>query len=308
MRKIMVSIFPTYQCNHNCKFCYLHNKHNSKVLDLDILEKRLEEITSIYQIEKFNTYGGEITLLDEKYLKRLNEILNRYNVKNYISSNLYNIDKLDLFTNCYISSSLNKERDDYYYVKDKLKNNIGRFELICILSMITPSIISDNPYNVLASYNGLGIDWISFIKYYPSINTGDIYHITQEQYENTLIQLLDTYLKHKDDFDFKLSLVPSLENCINRTYPIATNDQIVRIDPDGNYCSAYYTEDNLEYFKTYANIDDYIKDAKAEAYKYMRKCGNCKYYGTCWTEHITNEKCDGCKNLLKYMEEYLDQQ
>lgn len=302
----MISIFPTYKCNHNCEFCYLHDKHYPEVLDLNILEKRLEEITQRYEIEKFNTYGGEITLLDEDYLIRLNSILNRYNVKNYVSSNLYNIEKLNLFTNAYISSSINEERADYKYVIETLKNNKHKFECLCVLSMITPSILNKDAYTVLKSYNGLGIDWISFIKYYPSINTGDVYHIQQNEYEDCLIRILDTYLNNQSDFDFKLSLVPSLENCIKRTYPIATNDQIIRIDPNGNYCSAYYDENNLEYFKTYANINDYIKDAQEEAYRYMRKCGTCKYYGTCWTEHITNEKCDGCKKLLAYMEKYLE--
>lgn len=37
----------------------------------------------------------------------------------------------------------------------------------------------------------------------------------------------------------------------------------------------------------------------------MKKCSTCPYYGTCWTEHITNLKCDGCKKLLKYAEEHL---
>lgn len=309
MHKIIVSVFPTYKCNKNCSFCYLSKHHDNKLLDLDILEKRLEEIVKYFEIEKFNTYGGEITLLDTEYLKRLNSILNKYPYAvNYITSNFYDIDKLDLFTNCLISSSLNEEREDYEFVRSKLKENIGRYKNNNILSMITPSILNKSSYDVLESYNGLGIDWLSFIKYYPSINTGDLYHITQQQYEDKLIDLLDCYFKNKDKFDFNLGLIPGLTKCINKTFPIATNDQIIRIGPDGKFGAIYYTEDNLEYFKWYDNIEDYIIDCKKEAYLYMKKCGSCKYYGTCWTEHITNEQCDGCMKLLKYMEDYLNDQ
>lgn len=305
MHKVIVSIFPTYQCQHNCKFCYLRKLHKSKILNLDILETRLKEITKHFEIEKFNTYGGEITLLDKEYLIRLNSILNQYEAKNYITSNLYDVDKLDLFTNCYISTSLNLERQDYFYIRRKLKENKGRWDNNCILSMITPSIVTNNPYNILKSYNNLGIDWISFIKYYPNKDTGDLYNISQEKYEDTLIKLLDTYLHNKSDFDFNLAMIPGLKGCINHTYPIATNDKIIRINPEGKYCSVFYDINNLEYFKEYDNIEDYIEDAKKEAFNYMLKCGSCKYYGTCWTEHITNNKCDGCKKLLQYAEDNL---
>lgn len=305
MHKLIVSVFPTYMCNKNCSFCYLSKHHDNKILDLNILEKRLKEITEYFEIEKFNTYGGEITLLDKEYLKKLNNILNKYPVINYVTSNFYDIDKLDLFSNSLISSSLNEERQDYDFVREKLKENKGKFKNNNILSMITPSIINKDSYEVLESYNNLGIDWVSFIKYYPSINTGDLYHISQEQYEDKLIDLLDTYLKNKEKFDFQLGMIPGLKKCIDKTFPIATNYQIIRINPDGKYCSIFYNEDNLEYFKEYDTIEEYIEDAKKEAYNYMKKCSTCLYYGTCWTEHITNLKCDGCKKLLKYAEEHL---
>ena len=111
-------------------------------------------------------------------------------------------------------------------------------------------------------------------------------------------------LNNKNKFDFKLSLIPGLENCLNRSYPVAINNQIIRINPSGNYCSAYYTKDNLEYLVEYKTIKDYKIDALKELKKYKNKCNFCKYFNYCWTEHITNEKCDGCKNLLEWWENY----
>lgn len=305
---IIVSVFPSYLCSQNCKFCYLHNCHNADLLDLQVLQQRLNEIQQYFNIHKFNLYGGEITLLLDEYLTDLNKVLDNYDVDNYISTNLYNIDKLKIFNSdkCKISTSLNEERPDYEYIRDVLKNNLLQRE-ITVLSMITPSIVNKDPHEVLLSYNGLHIKNISFIKYYPSINTGDVFNISQDIYEQTLINLIDTYLHNKDQYDFGINTISGVEMCIKRKYPIATNDQCIRIGPDGKLGAIYYNKDNLEYFKWYDNIEDYIKDCKEERANYYNKCGFCKYYSNCWTEHITNEKCDGCKKLLQYVQDYLDE-
>lgn len=298
---IIVSIFPTYKCNHNCNFCYLYNNHCADVLNLDILKEKLLEIAKHFNIEKFNTYGGEITLLPEEYLKRLNTILSSYNRRNYVTSNLYNVSKLYLFENSSFSTSLNEERPDYNYIKQKLKKGINLPDL-SVLSMVTPSLLKKTPKEVLLNYNGLNIGWLSFIKYYPSINTGDVFHISQEQYEQFLINILEYYTQNRKEFDYNLSLESGLDDCINKRYPIATNDQCIRISPDGKFGAIYYNKDNLEYFKWYDDIETYISDAKVERIHYVDKCGCCKHYGTCWTEHITHLPCDGCKNLLEKME------
>jgi len=302
-RNMIVSIFPSYICQNNCNFCYLQHSHTNQLLDLDVLRLKLKEITSIYKIHKFNLYGGEITLLPIDYLQELNEILESYNIDNFVTSNLYNIERLKIFKNAYWSTSLNLERPDYDYIKDILKKNILNHK-IAILSMITPSIVNSNPKEVLLDYNGLNIEYISFIKYYPSINTGDVFNISQDIYENTLKNLLKTYMENRNLFDFDLAMRTDLDACIKRRYPIATNDQCIRIGPDGRFGAIYYNQDNLEDFKWYNTIEEYEKDCKEEVKAYRKKCGFCPYFGTCWTEHITNLKCDGCKNLLDWWKSY----
>lgn len=300
MHKIIVSIFPSYLCNNNCNFCYLYNCHDNTLLDLDLLEKRLEEIKQYFEIHKFNLYGGEITLLDKAYLIRLNDIIEKNKAPNYLTSNLYDIDKLMIFKNAILSTSLNLERPDYKYIRSKLKENL--FDHISVLSMITPSILNMDSKEVLDSYNRLNIEWLSFIKYYPSINTGDVFNIKQEDYEQKLKDLTIAYLSNK--YDYKLGHIAGLDMCIKREYPIATNDQCIRIGPDGRFGAIYYDENNLENFKWYNTIDEYIIDCEKERQGYRKKCGFCKYYGNCWTEHITNLKCDGCKELLDWWSNY----
>lgn len=298
---IIVSIFPTYKCNHNCHFCYLYNNHDDKVLSLDILKERLSTISEHFTIEKFNTYGGEITLLSEEYLKGLNEILRPYNRPNYITSNFYDVSKLYLFDNAMISTSLNEERQDYKHVKKILQKGVN-FPELTVLSIVTPSLLNKTPSQVLKGYNGLGIKWLSFIKYYPSINTGDVFNISQKQYEDFLISVLEYYTSHRKEFDYKFSLESGLNSCIDFQYPIATNDQCIRISPEGKFGAIYYDNNNLECFRWYDDIEDYINDCAKEKIEYFSRCGTCKYYAHCWTEHITHLPCDGCKNLLEKME------
>lgn len=297
--KIIVSIFPTYACNHNCKFCYLYNNHDKTILDLEILEKNLKEISKFFTIDKFNLYGGEITVLPREYLKRLNDIIVKYNRVNYVTSNLYDVSKLDVFENASFSTSLNEERPDYEYVKSILKKGID-LENLTVLSMVTPSLLKKESKNVLLDYNNLGIRWLSFIKYYPSINTGDLYNVTQDEYEQFLINILKCYVENRKQFDYNLCLETGLQDCLRKVYPIATNDQCIRISPDGKFGAIYYNNENLEYFKWYENLNDYIMDVEKERIEYIKKCGHCCYYGNCWTEHLTRLKCDGCKNLLNF--------
>lgn len=302
-RNVIVSIFPTYQCSLNCNFCYLYNRHDKTLLDLDILKQRLTQLSTYYNIHKFNLYGGEITLLDTQYLVELNNILDAFPVDNYITSNFYDINKLQIFKNAKISTSLNKERTDYEYIRNLLKKRvIGKG--VSVLSMITPSIINTNPLDVLLEYNDLNLTYLSFIKYYPSIKTGDVFNISHHVYQNTLKELVKCYYDNRSLFDYELGTITGLDAALSRDYPIATNDQCIRISPEGKFGAIYYDENNLEDFVWYDDLIQYEYDCEIEKQEYLNKCGFCKYYGNCWTEHITREKCDGCKELLDWWSTY----
>ena len=49
MKEIIVSVFPTYDCNQDCNFCYLKNNHDIIPLSLEKLDLRLKEISSKYK-------------------------------------------------------------------------------------------------------------------------------------------------------------------------------------------------------------------------------------------------------------------
>ncbi len=58
---MIISINPWYYCNFDCDFCYLtKDQLNDKtLLPLDILSKRLAEITTHSKIDMVDLYGGE---------------------------------------------------------------------------------------------------------------------------------------------------------------------------------------------------------------------------------------------------------
>jgi len=65
MKKITVSINPSYFCNFRCRFCYLTPEQlgDQKRIDLRDLDRLLEEITKHREIDWIDLYGGEIGAL-----------------------------------------------------------------------------------------------------------------------------------------------------------------------------------------------------------------------------------------------------
>ena len=62
---IDLSIVPLYQCNLNCKFCYLGNRRNDKsLLRID----QIKNILAKYDIRYVDIYGGEISILNDTYV------------------------------------------------------------------------------------------------------------------------------------------------------------------------------------------------------------------------------------------------
>ena len=78
---LVVNICPSLFCNNRCRYCYISDSGRSKLhplLDLDVLEQRLEEIKAEYEVPKVNLYGGEITLLSQDYLRDLKAAILRH--------------------------------------------------------------------------------------------------------------------------------------------------------------------------------------------------------------------------------------
>lgn len=86
MKKISLSIIPTYWCKTNCKHCYLGDlRKDQTTLDLQCLENKLHQLVeNDYTIDSISVYGGEISLLDEQYLIQIVKII-RSHVSNQVT-------------------------------------------------------------------------------------------------------------------------------------------------------------------------------------------------------------------------------
>ena len=60
-----ISVITNKQCNFNCDFCYLSSidKQDKTILNLDTLKSRFENILNKFNLTNFesiNIYGGEV--------------------------------------------------------------------------------------------------------------------------------------------------------------------------------------------------------------------------------------------------------
>jgi MoaA/NifB/PqqE/SkfB family radical SAM enzyme len=91
MESIYLTICPTYNCNLNCNFCYLTNLDKKQLLDLNKLNNQLNEISKFYYINEIDVYGGEITILPNRYINELFDICFKYVKEVNIVTNLTKI-------------------------------------------------------------------------------------------------------------------------------------------------------------------------------------------------------------------------
>ena len=152
---IDLSIVPLYRCNLNCRHCYL-GKLRSKddLLSIEAVQKALDE----NDVRVLDIYGGEITLLDDKYVSELVELAERYfkDEQIYITSNALGIMKskwLEYITNGKIYPSFSY--DVCRPRCEDIKNAISAFDKLgCKYSIICIDI-SDLDYAFLESLENM---------------------------------------------------------------------------------------------------------------------------------------------------------
>ena len=187
----MLSIQPTFLCNYNCEFCYLGDlRKNKTILDLNILEQRLNEITTNYIIRNITIYGGEVSLLNKDYITKLSSLCENINVKPTFVSNLSN-DWLISYcdeNNYTLSISLNEERPFYNETLSKLKQ-LSRKDNKNLSVVVLPSLLNKPYKEIMDLYESIGLD-IFFIQYHPSILSKKTYNIDINDFSNFLKNII----------------------------------------------------------------------------------------------------------------------
>lgn len=295
MKKISLSIIPTYWCKTNCKYCYLGDlRKDQTTLDLQCLDNKLHQLVeNDYVVDSISVYGGEISLLDEQYLIQIIKII-RSHVSNQVTIGFctsgYNrsIFELAEYLKVRVTIPLNQERPDY-------KKNLQLAKLHnCSLGVVVlPSIINTPVDQLVEFYDSLGRD-IYFYQFYPSSINRSPYSFDIKQYTDFVISFINEYKKKPRSFEL-INLSEWVDNCYN---PEACG--FVYISPNGKWMTTSYS-DCLESFVEFDTLDQWKQYCKKERLQRLIKCNACPYYDKCKAEHLVvmgEEYCSGLKKLI----------
>lgn len=295
MKKISLSIIPTYWCKTNCKYCYLGDlRKDQTTLDLQCLDNKLHQLVeNDYVIDSISVYGGEISLLDEQYLIQIVKII-RSHVSNQVTIGFctsgYNrsIFELAEYLKVRVTIPLNQERPDYKKNLQLIKQHN------CSLGVVVlPSIINTPVDQLVEFYDSLGRD-VFFYQFYPSSINRSPYSFDIKQYTDFVISFINEYKKKPRSFGL-INLSEWMDKCYN---PEASG--FIYISPIGKWMTTGYS-DCLESFVEFDTLDQWKQYCKKERLQRLIKCNACPYYDKCKAEHLVvmgEEYCSGMRKLI----------
>lgn len=310
MNKITVSINPSYFCNFRCNFCYLTPEQlgDTKRIPLPILDKRLEEISKVREIEWIDLYGGEIGALKKNYFYGLRDVIRKwYGGKINIITNYSMLHEGFYEDDFYLSVSYDfeaREKSDLVY-----KNMFLSPVPIAVLILASEKVLNMNVDEMIMKLNVCSSIESVEIKPY-SINQANAQPVTHKDFENFVQKWIESKVQKKFDFINEGNIIRSLK----KEYNAFSNDHVY-ITPNGNFGVLEFDKNDKEYFKEYNNFKFIEKWANDEPLNNVSDiCKKCNYYGHCLTEHYRYVKdlknsCNGYKGLLDwYDKERLESQ
>lgn len=292
-----LSIIPSYNCNFHCKYCYLGKlTYQKDILSLDVIQNRLYEIKTKYNIDRVILFGGEISILNKDYIESLYNLVKDYTVTFVTNLSQDWFINYCLAKNVSLSVSLNEERPEYKRTLQKLKALKG-LKNICLSVVVLPSLLCKTPKEILDFFEELGHNVI-FIQYHPSIYCDVNYKILTKDYSTFLVNLLKE--KHKHSYHFKIEN----ETILNDDTYKSTSDNFLFLNPNGKYSVVQYTPEEKEYYLEFSTLEEWESFCKNEKTWYKQNCENCKYFGKCKAEHLVNLNQNNCSGLFNLIEEY----
>lgn len=304
MKKITISLNPTFLCNFRCDFCYLSKEQlaDPKIIDSDVLFSKLAHISSRREIAHVDIYGGEISAMPDHKALEIFSI-----VKMYFSG------KLNLITNF---SSV----PDYYYRDDmeisvswdyfararyeEVYKNMQNFKKpLHILMLASDKLLetnSDTIQEIIRKLNDIPMLVSLEIKPYSQSNFNNRKNDFLG-YENWLQKWID----FRKEMKFRFINIDRIIESHKKEYSSWSNDHLY-LQPDGNLSVLDFTGEGKEYFLNVDSIDEYETWCENENHTFRSDiiCGGCKYLGHCLSEHLqkvhdVDSSCSGFYNLLE---------
>ena len=151
-----ISLNPWYYCNFRCKFCYLtEGKLSSqKLIELDILEERLQQVVAHYGIvNQIDVYGGEVALLPRKYFDDMTVLLKRYTKNLNMITNLSAVNEITEHPDYSLSVSYDFSAREKY---DLVYKNMTLIKTdFSVLMLASPHLITLDPNYMINMFNQL---------------------------------------------------------------------------------------------------------------------------------------------------------
>lgn len=298
---MIISINPWYYCNFRCNFCYLTEQQlsDNRLLDLKILEDRLDEVLSIDTIHGVDLYGGEIGLLPEEYVEQLCHILTSRDINDInIITNLSMVNRVITNPNLYVSVSYDFDCREQH---DRVWSNLLMLDRqFSILILASKDLILKDVDQMISQLNLLKNLISVEIKPY-SINQSNSHPVSDKDFE----LFIQKWLKSDIEMSFEFVNENNIKKTLNGTRNAFSNDHVY-ITPEGKFAVLEFDLNDKEYFKTLNTILEYKEWALNEPNKNVSQiCKSCDYYGRCLTEHYRyvkdlNNGCNGYKGLIDW--------
>lgn len=297
---MILSINPTYYCNFRCDFCYLTKEQLSdkKLLSLDLLHRRLSDITQYKTIEKVDLYGGELGLLPINYWNALIQLLHMYGIEDInLNTNLSMVNEITCDDRVYTSVSYDFDaREDHLRV---FRNMALLGKPFSILMLASPNLILKDVDEIVNFFNTLNnLESVEVKPYSP--NQANQYNVPYTMYEEFVKKLI-----LNKDRKFEVSNEHLLEDVINGSRNSFSDDHVY-ITPSGRYGVLEFDENDNEYFQEYETIEEYFKWCSREKQRVSNNkfCNSCSYYGKCLSEHLRDVKSidNSCNGFIKLIE------
>lgn len=302
---MILSVNPWYYCNFRCDFCYLTKSQleDTKLLPIEKLEQRLIEITSQRHIDMVDLYGGEVGILPKEYVSQLKSLFHVYGIRDInIITNLSMINDIITDEDFYISVSYDfeaREKHDIVW-----KNMLLLKRPFSVLVLASPKVLQMDVDEMIQSFNLIpNINSVEIKPYSP--NQANQYQVDYTEYEEFVKKWLTSPIERNFVFTNKNQIEDSLDK-----FKSSFSDDHVYITPTGNYGVLEFDLNDNEFFEEYETLDEYFEWCQKEKDRVSKNkfCGNCKYFGSCLSEHLREVKnidksCNGFKLLLDWYDE-----
>lgn len=304
-RTLSLSLNPSYYCNFRCDFCYLTTEQlgDKRRLGLDVLEKRLKEVTTNYHVDTVDLYGGEPLLLPEEYAKELIALLRYYGIDDIgINTNLsvlpdWIMDDPELYIS--VSYDFEAREKNQKVLENMLKLN----REFSVLMLGSPKLLNTPIEEVIRTFNVLSHLQSIEVKPYSS-NQANRLDIDYFDYEEFVKSLIASPIEKSFDITNQYQIEEALKRERN-----AFSDDHLYITPTGKYAVLDFDANDDEFFLELSSLDEYETWCQKERERVSGNlfCGECPYYGHCLSEHLRpvrslDKSCNGFYWLLKWAE------